>query len=516
MTARTAPKQPTHPHAEMHGEDAEPGGRSDYRAWLWIALAAVALFAVPHIPLPSVTAPGGAQVTMSAMGKTTLGILVAAVILWVSEAVPFSVTALLVFLLLPAFHVMTGHDPKAGPLEEAIRNGLGRPVIGFFIGVLILSTAFVKVGLGERAVDNLLERVGNRPERLLLAVLAIGMFLSAWVTALAAVATLFPLTMSILRRSGARPRKSNFGRALSLALCMGPLIGGMAAPTGAAPNVIALDYLAREGITVRFVDWMAIGFPAAILLVPVAWFVLLRCFPPEKDAMGHVQLSGETRPPFSVQEWAVIVIMGGAIVAWVFGPFIGPDTKFSFWQQPEWVGIVAGVLCFIPGLRILTWRDAERGIAWNALLVMAGGLAAGAAFYESGAAKYTALVLFSHVLAMPPGMRFFGVIVVVSILHLVLSSNTVTGAVAIPLMIAMAKLTSISPWLLCAPAAMTAPLALLLPTESPNGLIAYSSGYFTVKEMVRAGAWITLAAVVVVGIVLNLVVPHQTALLMAR
>jgi sodium-dependent dicarboxylate transporter 2/3/5 len=102
-------------------------------------------------------------------------------------------------------------------------------------------------------------------------------------------------------------------------------------------------------------------------------------------------------------------------------------------------------------------------------------------------------------------MRPSAIVLMVAVLHLVLSSNTVTGSIVIPLLISIAGMLHIPPWQLCAPAALTVPLALILPIESPDALIAYSSGYFSVKDMAKAGIPITLCAAAIIGLVLNVV-----------
>ena len=476
------------------------------RAWIWLLVSAGLIIAIRHAPFPALQGPGGAALALSPMGKTSLAILIAAVTLWVTEAVPFPVTALLVFLLLPAFGITTSPDPRVGPIEDAVRNGLGKPVIVFFIGVLVLSTAFSKVGLGERAVDWVLKRTAGRPQYVLLAVLSIGMLLAVWITALAAVATILPISLSILRRTGAKPGESNFGRALMLATCMGPLIGGIAAPTGAAPNAIALDYLSRAGVEVRFMDWLAIGFPSALLLIPVAWLVLILCFPFKNEQRQAISIPEQKHEPFSSQQWAVLTILSMAILGWVLGPLVGSNSPANFWRYPQWVGLLAGALCFLPGLGILKWQDAERGVPWRILLVVGAGLSIGNAFFSTHAADYVAWILFAKVVPLSPVLRFSAVVLMVAVLHLVLSSNTVTGSVVIPLLISIAGMFHISPWVLCAPAALTVPLALILPIESPDALIAYSSGYFRVKDMAKAGIPITLAAALIIGLVLNLVI----------
>lgn len=88
----------------------------------------------------------------------------------------------------------------------------------------------------------------------------------------------------------------------------------------------------------------------------------------------------------------------------------------------------------------------------------------------------------------------------VSLLHLAFSSNTVTGTIIIPLLIALAKDLDINPWLICAPAAFTPSLAFILVTETPTNVIPYSAGYFAIRDMAKAGILMTCVAALCVGI----------------
>ena len=201
-----------------------------------------------------------------------------AVTLWVTETLPFAVTSLLVVLLIPR---------SASPTSAAVvRAGFGDPIITFFIGVLMLSAAFTRSGLGTRLVYLILQRVGTRTDRVLLGVLAVGAFISWWITDMAVAAMLLPLGVGLLRDAELRPGRSNFGRALMIATAFGPLIGGIATPAGTAANLVAIAQLKQlADVDISFTRWMVYGVPASLLMVAVAWRLLLWLFPPELERL---------------------------------------------------------------------------------------------------------------------------------------------------------------------------------------------------------------------------------------
>jgi Sodium:sulfate symporter transmembrane region len=69
---------------------------------------------------------------LSAIGQAVLGIVIAGVVLWVTEATPLGVTALLMLVLL-------GTVASAGGSETFV--GFASPVVFFLIGAVALGTA---------------------------------------------------------------------------------------------------------------------------------------------------------------------------------------------------------------------------------------------------------------------------------------------------------------------------------------------------------------------------------------
>ena len=80
------------------------------------------------------------------------------------------------------------------------------------------------------------------------------------------------------------------------------------------------------------------------------------------------------------------------------------------------------------------------------------------------------------------------------------ASNTVTGTIIMPILIALAQDIGVNVWTIAAPAAFTSSLAFILVTESPANVVPYSSGYFSIGDMARAGTVMTVAAAVCVTV----------------
>lgn len=463
--------------------------------WLLLALAVLATIALAPVPAP--LERGGNLIPLTASGKACLGIMAFAVILWVTETLPFAATSLLVVLLIPAFRI--------AEYRAVVRAGFGDPVITFFIGVLMLSAAFTHSGLGIRLTYQVLRLVGTRTDRVLLGVLTVGTLISMWITDMAVAAMLLPLGVGLLRDAGLRPGESRFGRGLMIATAFGPLIGGIATPAGTAANIVALAQLKQlAGTDVSFFAWMRLGTPASILMIPCAWVILRWMFPPELAELPISREGIEARlrelGPLTRAESRTLLIFAVAVTLWLTSPLIDSWSGGRITLPVEAVGLAAGVALFLPGIRVLNWKEAEAGVEWGGLMMIVAGLSLGLAVYESGAARWLAWVLLGQITVVPDPLKPFVIVLAVSMLHMLFSSNTVTASIIIPILVALATDLHLDPWATVAPAAFTSSLAFILVSEGPTTIIPYSSGYFSIGDLAKAGVWMTLAAAVCVAI----------------
>jgi len=149
---------------------------------------------------------------------------------------------------------------------------------------------------------------------------------------------------------------------------------------------------------------------------------------------------------------------------------------------------------FLPGIRVLTWKQAEAGVEWGGVMMIVAGLSLGLAVFDSGAARWLAWVLLGQIAAVPDVLRPFVIVLAVAALHLMFSSNTVAASIILPILVALAVDLHLDPWTTVAPAAFTSSLAFVLVSEGPTTIIPYSSGYFSIGDMAKAGIWMTLAA----------------------
>ena len=462
-----------------------------------IFLLAIAVMAIVIMaPAPPDLVNGTDVISMSQEGKTVFGVLAFAVILWMTEAIPFSIASLMMIIVLTFFGLCT--------FDQGINMGLGKEVIMFLTGAMGISAALTSSGLAERIMLVVLSKVGTSTKAIVFAFMAMGTAISMWVTDMAVAAMLLPLGITILQAAGAEPLKSNFGRALMIGIVWGCLIGGIATPAGCGPNVVAIGYLkALADTVVTFPQWRIVGVPAALMMLPLGYLILINFFKPE---INHLPVSPEGikeqlkyRGKLDRREINTLIIFCLTVFLWLAGPTLRDN--FGFALSDAGIALLGCLLCFVPGLNVFDkWSEAAKEIDWGGLMLIAGGLCAGKLLADTGAARYIAWLLLSGLGTWNPIMRVAMVVIAVELMKIFFSSNSVTGAIVLPLVIALAQDLNMPAWAIAGPAAIATSMAYIMVTSSPTNVIPYSAGYFTIKDFAKVGILMTIVGITCVTI----------------
>src|SRR5690606_20607001 len=291
-------------------------------------------------------------------------ILAMVVVLWVSEALPMPVTALLGPVLAIVLHVAPAQATLA-PFAD--------PIIFVFIGSFILAEAMFVHGLDKRiAYTALASRwVGASGTRILMAYGAVATGLSMWISNTATTAMMFPIGLSILAqlRTGIAGTGDDFRRfavALMLITSFGASVGGLATPVGTPPNLIGIGLIERIQQThIGFFQWMAIGLPIVIVLFVflAALFATVGARGLEVGAGGADVIRRELAAlgPVTRGQRNVLVAFGCTVCLWIapglFAIVGAGESAFARQYQasvPEGVAALIGAMLLF--LLPVSWR----------------------------------------------------------------------------------------------------------------------------------------------------------------
>lgn len=437
--------------------------------------------------------------------QTVIGLTVLMVSWWITEAVPIPVTALLPGVLLPLLNVhgLSGGTVRAFTSTSAFHS-YAHPVVYLFLAGFLLAAALTKHRLDRRLTLRLLTlgRIAERPPLVLAAMMTGTALISMWVSNTASAAIMLPLALGVGDRLVAAGSRAHVRVALLLGIAWSASIGGVTTLVGSPPNGIAVSILDQQGIAhIGFLDWLLIGLPVAVLLLPMAWLVLLWQFP-LRTSEGHsdvAALFAEERArlgEWSPAERRTLGVFITAVILWGSRPFwerIAPEgiaSRLAGWDVYEIGLLCAALLFFIPagkpsGERLLDWSDAQR-IDWGTLILFGGGLALSAAMFQTGMAQWLTQTIVAF-MGTPP----MWVLIAVAALFLnfltEITSNTAVTSMMVPILVALGIELGANPLPLVLAATLNASMAFMLPVATPPNALVYGTGHISIGQMVRAG-----------------------------
>jgi sodium-dependent dicarboxylate transporter 2/3/5 len=335
-----------------------------------------------------------------------------------------------------------------------------------------------------------------------------------WVSNTSTTLMMLPVAVSIAAlvapdHASADTERRHFATAIVLGVAYAATIGGLGTLIGTPTNALAAAFVAQNyGVHISFASWLAVGLPCVLVLLPAAWWVLVRFshpfdLPDISQAQETVRREQHALGPMSVAEKRVAAIGGSAAVAWVASPWLRGLPGLSGLSDMG-IAMVAGLLLFIVpagrGLPGTLLGVAElRRVPWDTLFLFGGGLALAAIIQDSGLSAQIGAWLSG--LSGAPTLAICAVVVLLLVFWTELSSNVATAATFMPILAALATSAGIPLLQLIAPAALAASCGFMLPVGTAPNAIVYGSGRIALKDMMRAGLPLDiLAAGVVVAV----------------
>ena len=461
--------------------------------YLHFAVATLFMLVVAKFPLSQSFLTAG-DVVLEPQGRVSLGIVFFCLYLWITEPVPFHITGCISILLMTFF--------KLQPFSAIVRLGFGNDTVVFFIGVLVLSSVISRSGLGKRVSTFILSLTGNKTTTIILGFIITGATIGMFVTNMAVAAILIPIARSMLENEGLTPRKSNFGKALMISCAYGATLSGMPTPAAAGPNIIAMNYMKEIGVNITFLEWMKYGVPTMYIMVIPCWLILITIFKPEISHLSKTteELKAEFKAlgPMTRNEISTSIIFLITITLWISSTWLTAIIGIDL------AGTIPALICtclfFMPGVTTLKWKEISSDISWDGIILIATGMSLGLVMHQVGAALWLSKVLLGGIVGVHPFVRILMIVLIIETIKVGLSSNTVTAAIIMPIMIALAQSNNIPLKGILLPTALSMSLAFILVASSPTNFIPYSTGYFSIMDMVKSGIIMTIVAAVIIAL----------------
>ncbi|HDZ3730670.1 TPA: DASS family sodium-coupled anion symporter [Vibrio harveyi] len=404
---------------------------------------------------------------------TGLCILIFVAVLWLTEAIHVSITALLIPLLAVFLGVFN---------TQAALNNFSNSIIFLFLGGFALAAALHKQKLDQAIADKVLLIARGKMSVAVFMLFGVSAGLSMWISNTATTAMMLPLVLGVMSKLDAKKSHSTYLFVL-LGIAYSASIGGIATLVGSPPNAIAA---AEVGLS--FTEWMELGLPISLILMPIAILVLYTMTKPD--------LSHKFELDHQPVEWTngkmiTLAIFLLTVTLWIFSKpinaMLGGFAKFD-------TLVAIGAILLLGASRAVEWKDIEKTTDWGVLILFGGGICLSNVLKATGTSVFLANGLAGFLEQAGVLLTILAVVAFVVFLT-EFASNTASAALLVPVFATIAEALGLSPVILSALIAVAASCAFMLPVATPPNAIVFATGHIKQKEMMRIGMVLNIACI---------------------
>ena len=472
---------------------SSPGVARSRANWGLLA-ATIAMFAILLMPTP----PG-----LPIAGHRTLAILAFAVIVWMTEAVDYAVSAVLIAALM-AFLLGLSPDPANPKIVMGTSRALGMAFSGFantalalVAAALFLAAAMSITGLDRRIALGILSRVGTDTRHVVIGSMLVGIVLAFMVPSTTArVSCLVPIMLGIIAAFGVS-KTSTFAGMLMITTAQTASIWNVGIKTAAAQNMVAIGFIEKQlGKSITWLDWLIAAAPFAVLMTIALYFVMMWMLPPEaREVPGGRQVVRKSLAelgPMKGAEMKLLAISLTLIALWATEGVLHPfDTSTTT--------VAAIALLFLPGVNVLSWKEVQPVIPWGTIVLFGIGISLGGALLSTKGATWLAdLVVAQFGLKQATAFAILAILgLFLIVIHLGFASATALASAMIPIVIAVLQNVT-TPGINLVGMTMLlqfiVSFGFILVVNAPQNMVAYGTETFSARDFVRTGLVLTVIA----------------------
>lgn len=408
-----------------------------------------------------------------------LSLLVFIGILWLTEALHVTITAILVVIVGVAIGIPE-FDTKTA------LSSFANPTIYLFFGGFALAAALHVQKLDEKIALGLISMSGGRLGNAVVLIFIATAMLSMWISNTATAAMMLPLAIGMLSQVDRQKDRGTFVFVL-LGIAYSASLGGLGTIVGSPPNAIA-----AKALDISFVDWMKFGLPITFILTPLLLGAMYLVLKPNLN----VRISSVDQPdiPWTKPRVITIIVFLVTALSWIFGNKLGEMLDIS--DMDSIIALSAAVA--VVSLGLVSWKQVSDNTDWGVLMLFGGGIALSNVLKTSGASLVMGETVAQALMTTP----LFLVLLAVSAFIIFLTefaSNTASAALLVPVFVAIAEQMGLPKEVLVLIIGIGASCAFMLPVATPPNAIVFGTGLIKQSEMVRVGVILNIVASIVVA-----------------
>ncbi len=465
-SSQTSPDTAT-PVLEHSSDEMRTPATGSKMSWL-IVLVAFALSWALYAYLP-----------FEEMPRKGLALLFFVAVLWLTEAVHVTFTALIVPIAAAWMGFPEVNTSKAFA-------SFADPIIFLFFGGFALATALHVQKLDRKIAFWIMSLTGAHLGMATLMLFAVTALLSMWISNTATAAMMLPLALGIIGHMDMKTERNTMAFVL-LGIAYSSSLGGLGTLVGSPPNAIA-----AKAMGIGFGEWLKIGLPMMLIMMPLMVLSMWLVFRPKLNQ--RIELPKEDIPWNSSRILTMVVFFVTAL-AWIFGDKVKGVLGIS--NPDTWIAVAAAVVIGL--LNLASWRQIADNTDWGVLFLFGGGITLSNVMRSSGASQVLGDWVASLLATASPFAVIFGVATFIVLLT-EFTSNTASAALLVPVFAAIAERMGMPPNILILVIGIGASFAFMLPVATPPNAIVYGTGKIIQRDMVKAGAVLNAVSIVVLAV----------------
>lgn len=413
--------------------------------------------------------------------------MLAFLLLLICEVLPVTLSCLLALGIMPLIGVTDNFN--------AALSGFSNQVVFFILASFGMALALAKVPLSKRFLKFMLQHFGKDSRYFVLAFMICTALISSVISNVPACAVFLSVALAFLELYSEKDRRKT-GKTLMIGIPIASMIGGIMTPAGSSINLLAISLLEEyTGETITFVQWMCIGIPVAVLILPLAWFWLTKLFPPAELENKQLNefIAGLPIPEKLLnEEKRVLLISGTMLILWIL----------SSWFAGINVMLVALLGCCafcMPGFGVLDIDEFMKNVSWDAFFLVGTVLSMGNMLVKNGVSGMM-IQLLPDLSLLPTVVCLIFIALCTFALLIVIPVAPSLVTFMAPVVIAIAAEVGINPAISVIICAVCACNCYLFPLDTVC-LLTYSKGYYKMSDMAKVTALIQICISIIVSVI---------------
>jgi sodium-dependent dicarboxylate transporter 2/3/5 len=417
-------------------------------------------------------------------GGVTLLILMLGIVLWLSNIIPPAVTSIIIIVFLPLFQII--------PFEESVA-GLGSEVVFLIIIMLSMGTAVERTDLGSRFTFFILSKSKGNARKSIFCIILIAFLLTFFIpNGMARLTVLLPISLGLIDTLKAY-KDINFNKSIIIAITYVPWVCSVILITGSNGAIYAASLFENMiGFEWSYLHWFIVMLPSVVFSLIGLWLILILLFPPKhreiQSAQAYIQENIRELGKIKTSEMKLIILYVCLILLWVTKEIHGLSIAMS--------ACLIGVIIFLPGFRLITWKDAMKSIDWSIPLLFAAGFSIASAFESSGLILWLSNIATSSLLKLPVSLIAVTIMIIFVVIRMGFTHFAAMIASLLPVALTFALATPYNPVWIGMICVVASTIAYILPTQSISNMTTYSLGHYASRDMIRAGSLLTILIIV--------------------